>query len=207
MITPLSRLAIALSAAIAICNIVPLAAAGDVGCLPRGVVLVYAPATNAVIDTPQPARSWVFKRSTFTNDPVTGARVAQYARKDVVEPLDDQRLVTSSYRRTRTVNNGRDGSMDTSYQVQAWGQGGGELGAQWQMFNDVWKEAILSGSFYNGSQAYGPWGQGGQGWGGGPGWGGGWNGGWNPHPWPHGGHPNSTDHWPSDDRTPLPYQE
>ena len=85
---------------------------------------------------------------------------AQYARKDPVEPLDDQRSVTSSYRRTRTVNRGRDGSIDTSYQVQAWGNGGGGIDAEWQMFNDVWKESILSGSFYNGEQAAGPWGGG-----------------------------------------------
>ena len=124
-----------------------------------GVLSAPAPA-DTPIESQQAKLSWVFKRSTFTNDPVTGARVGQYARKDAVEPLDDQRLVTSSYRRTRTVNNGRDGSMDTSYQVQAWGDGGGELGAQWQMFNDVWKEAILSGSFYNNEQAFGPWGSG-----------------------------------------------
>ena len=77
--------------------------------------------------------SWVFKRSTYTYDPVTGARVGQYARKDAVEPLDDQRLVTSSYRRTRTVNNGRDGSMDTSYQVQAWAT----AAASWCSMADV----------------------------------------------------------------------
>ena len=27
------------------------------------------------------------------------------------------------------------------------------------MFNDVWKESILSGSFYNNEQAFGPWGR------------------------------------------------
>ena len=85
--------------------------------------------------------------------------------------------------------------MDTTYVVQGWGTGGGELGAQWQMFNDVWKEAILSGSFFNGEQAFGPWGN--RPWGGGnpnwngwgPGWGGGWpgNGGWNGGGWNGGG--------------------
>ncbi len=213
MITPLSRFALALSAAFLICNLVPRATASDADCLPQGVTFVVAPATSAVVETPQPALSWVFKRSTFTNDPMTGARVAQYARKDPVEPLDDQRLVTSSYRRTRTVNNGRNGSIDTSYQVQAWGTGGGELGAQWQMFNDVWKEAILSGSFYNGTQAYGPWGHGGPGQGG-PGWGGGWQGGggWNGGGWypgqgPLGGNHRPQNHWPSDNRETLPFQE
>ena len=78
--------------------------------------------------TDEPKLSWVFRRSTYTNDPETGARVGQYARKDPVEPLDDQRLVTSSYRRMRSENRGRDGSMDTTYVVQGWGTGGGELG-------------------------------------------------------------------------------
>jgi hypothetical protein len=206
MISHFSRLVLPLCAATAICNLVPSAAACDVGCMPRGVALVYAPAAPAasdVVDAPQPKLSWVFKRSTFTNDPTTGARVAQYARKDPVEPLDDQRAVTSSYRRMRTELRGRDGSMDTTYVVQGWGTGGGDLGAQWQMFNDVWKEAILSGSFYNGAQAYGPWGQGG------PGWGGGWQGGggWNRGGWPPGGNHNRNGHWPSDDRAPLPVPE
>ncbi len=123
----------------------------------------------------------------------------------------------------RSENRGRDGSIDTTYVVQGWGDGGGELDAQWQMFNDVWKEAILSGSFYNNQQAFGPWGNGrwgGNDWNGGPvwgnppwnggwqnggwnggGWNGGWNGGGNQGSWPHGGpHDN---HWPSDDRPPL----
>jgi len=237
MISSNSRLAIALCAAIMLSIFVRSAAACDAGCMPRCVALVYAPAPSAPIESPQAKLSWVFKRSTFTNDPVTGARVGQYARKDAVEPLDDQRLVTSSYRRTRTVNNGRDGSMDTSYQVQAWGDGGGELGAQWQMFNDVWKEAILSGSFYNNEQASGPWGSGrwgsngnnwnGNNWNGG-GWNnGGWNGGaWNGGPWNGGNNWNGggwngggnggnwsqggrhwRGDWPSDRRRPLPVPE
>jgi hypothetical protein len=126
------------------------------------------------------APSWVFRRSTFTNDPETGARVAQYMRKPPVEPLADQRDVTSSYRRTRTNNRGRNGSYDTSYQVQAWGNGRGGIDAEWQMFNDVWKESILSGSYYNSNQSYGPP-QGGP-WQGGPWQGGPWQGG----PWQSG---------------------
>lgn len=234
-----SRFALALSAALLLSVFVKSVAACDAGFIPCGVALAYYPApvaADAPIDSQQAKLSWVFKRSTFTNDPITGARVGQYARKEPVEPLDDQRLVTSSYRRTRTVNNGRDGSMDTSYQVQAWGDGGGELGAQWQMFNDVWKEAILSGSFYNNEQASGPWGSNRPGWngvwnGGGPnnggwngggwnnggwnggnnwnggGWnGGGWNGGGNGGDWSQGGQRWRGD-WPSDRRRPLPVPE
>jgi hypothetical protein len=216
------RMALALSAAILISNFVQTASACDAGCMPRGMAMVRMPAPvaeSAPIDSPQAKLSWVFKRSTFTNDPITGARVGQYARKDPVEPLDDQRLVTSSYRRMRSENRGRDGSIDTTYVVQGWGDGGGELGAQWQMFNDVWKEAILSGSFYNGQQAAGPWGSGrwggnggqggwnGGGWNGG-GWNGGpWNGGWNGGGWQggnwNGGGGHDRNHWPSDNRAPL----
>ncbi len=228
MMTLTSRLKLAIRAAIVTFSMTFPAAASDVDCPPNAVALASAP---VLVETPE-AQSWVFKRSTFTNDPQTGARVAQYARKDPVEPLEDQRLVTSSYRRTRTVNRGRDGSIDTSYQVQAWGTGGGELGAQWQMFNDVWKESILSGSFYNSNEAAGPWGRSGPGWGG-TGWnggwpGGGWNGGggnwnggngnwnggggnWNRDwqhnqpPYGHGKGPRG--HWPSDNREPFTNQQ
>jgi hypothetical protein len=220
------RIALALVATLVFGALVESASACDAGCMPRGVALVYhPPATTAPIQADEPELSWVFRRSTYTNDPETGARVGQYARIDPVEPLPDQRLVTSSYRRMRSENRGRDGSMDTTYVVQGWGTGGGELGAQWQMFNDVWKESILSGSFYNNEQAAGPWGSGRWGWNGNPNWGGpGWNGGWNNggwhgggwngggwngggwgpgNNWNHGGRRQHDDHWPSDNRRPL----
>lgn len=219
MTTPLMRIAIALCATLVAATFVESASACDAGCMPRCVAMVYAPApvldTTPIAST-QPKLSWVFKRSTYTNDPVSGARVGQYARVEPVEPLDDQRLVTSSYRRMRSELRGRDGSMDTTYVVQGWGTGGGELGAEWQMFNDVWKESILSGSFFNNEQAFGPWGNR-RGWGN-PNWnngwnGGGWNGGgWNNGPvWGGGWGPgnnwnngrNERGHWPSDNRRPL----
>lgn len=226
MNTLLPRIAVALGALVVSCALVESTSACDAGCMPRGVAIVYAPALDATpIASTQPKLSWVFKRSTYTNDPISGARVGQYARVEPVEPLDDQRLVTSSYRRMRSELRGRDGSMDTTYVVQGWGTGGGELGAEWQMFNDVWKEAILSGSFFNNQQAFGPWGSGRNGWGGGNpnwnngwngGWGQGWNGGWNNGPvgggppwnggWNGGGWNggrNDRGHWPSDNRRPL----
>lgn len=108
----------------------------------------------------QPAApSWVFARSTFTNDPETGARVAQYMRKPPVEPLDDQRAVTSRYRRTQTNIRGTQGSIETDYQVRAWGNGGGGIDAEWERFHDAWKESILSGGYYN-SSPVGPYGRG-----------------------------------------------
>jgi hypothetical protein len=94
--------------------------------------------------------SWVFAPSTFTHDPATGARVAQYMRKPPIEPLPDQRAVTSRYRRTRTNLRGTAGSYETDYQVQAWGNGRGGIDAEWERFHDAWKESYLTGSYYQG---------------------------------------------------------
>jgi hypothetical protein len=95
--------------------------------------------------------------------------VAQYMRTPPVEPLDDPRLVTSRYRRSRTNLRGAQGSNDTYYEVQAWGNGRGGIDAEWERFHDAWKESYLQGGYYNQGPAYGPWG-----WGGGPV--GGWHG-------------------------------
>jgi hypothetical protein len=201
MFTHCSRIVLAISTVSAICGWLESAWAEAVCCAP--VAPVYF---EPVVYVKPAANSWVFARSTFTHDPMTGARVAQYDRKPPVEPLDDQRAVTSVYRRTRSVNRGFDGSMDTSYQVQSWGNGRGGLDAEWQMFHDVWKESILSGGFFNqnGWNNNGPWngGWGGNGgnwnnWGGGPGWNNGWNGwngNWNNGPW-NGGWGNQGPPW------------
>lgn len=138
--------------------------------------------------------SWIFARGTFTHDPYTGARVAQYMRPAPVEPLDDPRIVTSRYRRVRTNLRGPDGSNDTTYDVQNWGNGRGGLDAEWERFHDAWKESYLTGGSYN--QQNPGWGN--QGWNGGwnNGWNNGWNGGsngpgnnggWNNGPWNNGG--------------------
>lgn len=188
-------------------------AAADEVCCVNDAQPAYSLVVEPIDDTPNEP-SWVFAPSTYTHDPMSGARVAQYERKPPVEPLEDERNITSRYRRTRTAMRGTDGSSDVYYQVQAWGNGRGGLDAEWERFHDAWKESILSGGYYNGP-AYGPYGGGGYGYGngggygyGGPGYGnngGGWggpgpgNGGWNgPGPgngggWhgngPH-GHPN-----------------
>jgi hypothetical protein len=232
MIKLFSRLVLALSAATCICCILSQASASEVCCAPMDAVYVSEP---VVVAETSSAPSWVFRRSTFTNDPATGARVAQYMRKPPVEPLADQRDVTSSYRRTRTNIQGRSGSYDTSYQVQAWGNGRGGLDAEWQMFNDVWQDSVLAGSYYNSNQYYGPprggpwqngpwqngpqqdgpW-QGGN-WQGGPGYGPGGPG-WNqsypqgpPNNWnqgnaPYNGGNGSQMHWPHDGNGGQPQQ-
>jgi len=94
--------------------------------------------------------SWVFSRSTYSHAPETGARVAQYQRRPAVEELPDPRLVTSGYRRTRTDLRGADGSIDSNYQVQSWGNGRGGLDAEWERFHDAWRQSFLSGGYYNG---------------------------------------------------------
>lgn len=98
-------------------------------------------------NAPQP-ESWVFARSRYTHDPDTGGRVAQYARKPPVEALPDQRAVTSGYRRTRTVMRGADGSVDTNYQVQSYGNGRGGLDAEWERFHDAWRGSTIAGGNY-----------------------------------------------------------
>jgi hypothetical protein len=124
---------------------------------------VYVP--HATVVESEPAKpSWIFRRGTYTHDPYSGARVAQYMPVEPVEPLDDQRMVTSRYRRSRTNLRGHDGSIETIYEVQNWGNGRGGLDAEWERFHDAWKESILSGGYYNQSPfgfsgpGYGPYG-------------------------------------------------
>jgi len=151
-------------------------------------------ATIAYQNTEDESPSWIFRHSTYSHDPETGARVAQYMRTPPVEPLPDQREVTSRYRRIQTNLRGTDGSSDTTFEVQAWGNGRGGLDAEWERFHEAWKESYLQGGYYNqtpgwnGRWGNGPWrggwnggGDGGGGWGGG-----GWNGG---GPWNGGGGP------------------
>jgi hypothetical protein len=147
--------------------------------------------------------SWIFRRGTYTHDPYTGARVAQYMRTPPVEPLDDERMVTSRYRRSRTNLRGIDGSVDTYYEVQAWGNGRGGIDAEWERFHDAWKESFLSGGYYNQGPGYYPpsgygGGYGAPGYGfpgyGYPGYGGPWYGGGPWHGGPHPGHGGGDHH-------------
>ena len=178
-------------------NFVAIAAASEAPCeiFPQPT---RVPATCVADNSPP---SWIFRRSTYSHDPVTGARVAQYMRTPPVEPLEDERNVTSRYRRSRTNLRGADGSVDTYYEVQAWGNCRGGIDAEWERFHDAWKESYLQGGYYNQSPGYGGGynGPGGYGNGyGGPGYGhggypgGGWGGpgNWGPQqgPWQnHGG--------------------
>jgi hypothetical protein len=145
---------------------------------------------------PPAADSWVFRPGRYTHDPATGGRVAQYAMKPPIEPLDDPRLVTSGYSRSRTVTRGADGSADTYYQVTNYGNGRGGLDAEWERFHDAWRGSTVAGGNYQAfpgfgygfgpygyggyGSGYGGSGYGGPGFGGGPGGGGGWGPGYGP---------------------------
>lgn len=109
--------------------------------------------------------SWVFARGRYTHDPATGARVSQYEPIAPVEPLPDQRLVSSGYSRQRTVLRGADGSTDTYYRVQSYGNGSGGLDAEWERFHDAWRGSTVAGGSFSGVAPYGyggfgPWGGG-----------------------------------------------
>lgn len=157
-----------LAAAVVVAFVLTHATASECCDLPPApkVLLVSQPTTD----------SWVFARSRYTHDPETLGRVAQYTMKPPIEPLDDPRLVTSGYSRSRTVLRGPDGSVDTHYRVQNFGNGRGGMDAEWERFHDAWRGSTIAGGQ---SQAYfpqfGPWGP----WGGQGGWGGGQGGGWN----------------------------
>ena len=205
LLSPARRVAVAAGALSVFACITQMAAAEAVPCPPDAPCGVATYAVNA-------APSWIFNRGTYTHDPYTGARVAQYMRTPPVEPLDDERLVTSRYRRSRTNLRGANGSVDTYYEVQAWGNGRGGIDAEWERFHDAWKESYLQGGYYNQGPAYGgPWGygggNGGSGYGygypgygfpghgyGGPGYGG-----HNDQPHGHGGHGGHGDHGGDED--------
>src|SRR3954447_17640097 len=93
---------------------VPMNALSRVGALTFLIALAHAAAASespceACLQQTSPpqtcvaeesAPSWIFRRSTYTHDPETGARVAQYMRIRPVEPLEDERNVTSRYSRS-----------------------------------------------------------------------------------------------------------
>jgi hypothetical protein len=138
-LSPLSGIALAMSFA-------SVVFAGESPCT-RCAAPAPRVAQVCVEDEEQP--SWIFARSTYTHDPYTGARVAQYQRLPVIEPLEDERLVTSRYHRIQTNLRGTNGSTESYYDVQQWGNGRGGIDAEWERFHNAWKESYLQGGFYN----------------------------------------------------------
>ncbi|MCI0334495.1 MAG: hypothetical protein L0228_14860 [Planctomycetes bacterium] len=153
--SPAQRIAFAIGA-ISLIALASATAAKAAPCAPE------APCGAVVANPENDGPSWIFNQSTYTHDPHTGARVAQYMRTPPVEPLPDERLVTSRYRRSRTNLRGTNGSVDTYYEVQAWGNGRGGIDAEWERFHDAWKESFLQGGYYNQAPDWGgPWNNGG----------------------------------------------
>lgn len=120
--------------------------------LTRADAAPAAPCDATPLRTPPPAPacppaqdSWIFMPSRFTHDPATGARVAQFAMKPPVEPLDDPRRVSSGYSRNRLIIRGADGSVDTIYRVQSYGNGRGGMDAEWERFHDAWRGSTIAG--------------------------------------------------------------
>jgi hypothetical protein len=122
----------------------------------------------------QEQESWIFRRSRYSHDIESGVRVAQYARGPVVEALPDPRAITSGYNRSRSILRGANGSADTYYRVQSYGNGQGGLDAEWERFHDAWRGSTIAGGRYQTNygpfRGFGGYGQGGYGPGGyGPG--------------------------------------
>lgn len=109
-----------------------------------------APPAPPIVAVDQPPSNWIYMRSRYTHDPATGARVAQYAMKPPVEPLDDPRLVTSGYSRSRIVIRGADGTADTTYRVTNFGNGRGGLDAEWERLHDAWRGSTVSSGGFGG---------------------------------------------------------
>lgn len=107
------------------------------------------------------ADSWIFAPSRYSHDPETGVRVAQYTAKPPIEPLPDQRAVSSGYARTRSVLRGPDGGVSTYYRSQSYGNGRGGIDAEWERFHDAWRGSTVGGGNFN--SGYGNGGFGGYG--------------------------------------------
>ncbi len=41
------------------------------------------------------------------------------------------------------------GSQETYYEVQSWGNGRAGLDSEWERFHDAWKESFLQGGYFN----------------------------------------------------------
>jgi hypothetical protein len=89
---------------------------------------------------------WVFLPSSYTHDPATGARVAQYAPKKAAYVRSDPTYQQSAYRHNRSsIRAG--GSADRLHLVETWGAGETiRPYGEWQR------------PFREGATPYGPWG-------------------------------------------------
>lgn len=96
---------------------------------------------------PAAADSWIFRPAKYTNDPVTGARVNQFAAKEPAYVRVDPTYSESGYRHRQTIMRGADGSADRMHVVQTWGAGESiRPYGEWEF------------PYRAGATPYGPWG-------------------------------------------------
>ena len=108
---------------------------------------IVLPATIATSASPAAAASWIFRRSTYTHDPVSGERVHQYAAKEPAYARVDPTYKQSGYRHNRMSIRGLGGSADRLHIVDSWGEGESlRPYGEWQR------------PFRAGATPYGPWG-------------------------------------------------
>ncbi len=118
-------------------------------------LVAAALSTSAVADE----STWFFQPGRYTHHPVTGDRVAQYATPPPVQALPDNSDNVSGYRRTRVRQRGADGTIDTYYRVESFGNGRGGLDAEWERFYDAERKGYLlndHGVAYGLGRGYGP---------------------------------------------------
>jgi hypothetical protein len=108
--------------------------------------VIAAAAITPAFAAPAKAETWLFKPTTFSHDPATGARVNQYAPKKPAYVVADETYLQSGYRHMRfSLRAG--GSADRLHVVQTWGAGEAiRPYGEWQY------------PFRAGATPYGPWG-------------------------------------------------
>ena len=112
----------------------------------RHLVLAAALAVIAVVGTAPAEAGWIFRRSSYTHDPASGRRVAQYAPPKPAYLRSDPTYQQSAYIHNRsTLRAG--GSADRFHIVETWGAGEAiRPYGEWQR------------PFREGATPYGPWG-------------------------------------------------
>jgi len=118
--------------------------------LPLALLLV-----SSLSATAQEHRSWIFQPGRYSHHPYTGDRVAQFVPPPPVQPLPDTRAISSGYHRQRVNQLSPDGTVSTYYRVENFADPRGLLDAEWERFNDVWQQSVLSGGFGLGTRGFG----------------------------------------------------